>query len=243
MTETDFFDELQARLGGNLIDVELTYPDFRVAFNLATLTYRTKGNDNLKNTFYAISVDSSSQTYTLPTEIDEIIEVVDAAEGNLLSSGTSADPFALAFIQSTFSGLGIGGVSLVNLELYHQQLETVGNYTVSDQPFIFDRVNHQVTFLKHIGSAQNWLLEVYSRMTDEEYRDVLWIKEFALAEAKIMLGRAYQKYATLTTPSGETNLNGEQLIADGKEDKDRLLEDIKNFTDTEDAIGGIIFLG
>lgn len=241
MNQIDFYTLIQTRLGGNLIDVELTYDDIDAALRAAILTYRTKGNDNLNYDFYAISVDSSTQIYDLPTEIDEIIKVIssDSASG-IVSTG---DPFDIGIIQSLFDPLSVGGADLISFEMLSQRLESISYYTVGDLPFQFKRNTHQIQFLKKITGQQNLFLETYRRMTDDEYRDVLWIQEWALAEAKIILGRAYQKYSSVSTPAGDTSLNGNELIQEGRDDKERLLTDIKNYNDTEDAIGSPIIMG
>ena len=90
--------------------------------------------------------------------------------------------------------------------------------------------------------TEQWLLEVYTDLSDDEYRDRLWIYEFALAHTKIMLGRAYSKFQSLSSPTGETSLNGDALLQEGIADKERLLIEIKDYTDG-DPIGGAILIG
>jgi hypothetical protein len=43
----------------------------------------------------------------------------------------------------------------------------------------------------------------------------LWIKDYALANAKVMLGEAREKFATIAGPQGGTSLNGATLKAEG----------------------------
>ena len=43
-----------------------------------------------------------------------------------------------------------------------------------------------------------------------------WIRNFALAITRESLGNIRNVFASLTTPNGEINLNGDQLINDGR---------------------------
>ena len=43
----------------------------------------------------------------------------------------------------------------------------------------------------------------------------IWIKDYALANAKVMLGEAREKFATIAGPQGGTSLNGAALKAEG----------------------------
>lgn len=240
-TEIEFFDELQARLGGNLIDVELTYADFRVAFNNAVLTYRYKGNDESIHGYYVLTTIANTQTYTIDTDIDDIVTIFSASPSTSVLATT--DPLYYTAIQEIFGGTTSGTISLIDYELMTQQLEVLQRYTISDIPFFFNRTRHELFFPKSITTANNFVIEVFRRMTDAEYRDHLWIKEYTLAECKIMLGRAYQKFSAISTPAGDNSLNGNELIQEGRDDKERLLNDIKNFVDSDVPGGGFITMG
>lgn len=64
----------------------------------------------------------------------------------------------------------------------------------------------------------------WSGITDT-YRS--WIRNFALAITRESLGNIRNVFASLTTPNGEINLNGDQLINDGREDKEQLIERLR----------------
>lgn len=54
-----------------------------------------------------------------------------------------------------------------------------------------------------------------------------WIRNFALAITKEALGNIRSVFSSLPTPSGEINLNGDQLISDGREEKEQLIERLR----------------
>ncbi len=56
-----------------------------------------------------------------------------------------------------------------------------------------------------------------------------WIRKFTLALAKELLGIIRSKYASMPLPNGEVSLDGESLKAEGREEKEQLLTELKEF--------------
>ena len=54
-----------------------------------------------------------------------------------------------------------------------------------------------------------------------------WIRRFALALTKEMLGQVRSKFGTIPIPGESVNLNGDALISQGKEEQDKLREELK----------------
>lgn len=57
-------------------------------------------------------------------------------------------------------------------------------------------------------------------------KHLYWLKQWALADAKYILGRKRGKFKSLPTAGGERSLDGEDLISESKEEKERLEEKI-----------------
>ena len=56
-----------------------------------------------------------------------------------------------------------------------------------------------------------------------------WIRKFTLALSKELLGIIRSKYASMPLPNGEVTLDGEGLKAEGREEKNSLAEELKEF--------------
>ena len=67
-----------------------------------------------------------------------------------------------------------------------------------------------------------------------------WLKDYALASAKIMLGQARSKFASLAGPQGGVQLNGNDLINQGQAEIEKLEEDLKTYTDGGTPLSFII---
>lgn len=238
MNDLDFFEELEAALGGNLVDVELTEDDYLRAFNRAKRVYKQRGNDNMRRSFQTISIIAEQVDYTVDPLTNEIMQLIKP-------SGFSSDnPFTQAMVNDFFGGIRSGNVGgdLATYELSSQMIENLEIYTANATPYHFDRIGKTIKLLDVPTVSENWILDTHTSLTDNEYRDKIWIYDWSLSELKITLGRAYSKFSSLSSPTGETSLDGQTLIQEGREDQVQLLEDIKNHVDG-DPVGMPIMMG
>ena len=58
-----------------------------------------------------------------------------------------------------------------------------------------------------------------------------WIAQMTLALSTVQLGRIRTKFKTIPVPGAEVTLNGDDLISNGKEDKDKLMTTLKETLD------------
>jgi hypothetical protein len=66
---------------------------------------------------------------------------------------------------------------------------------------------------------------LYNRpMTEEEVDSSDWIRKYALTWAKEQLGRIRSKYASVPGPTGEMQLDGQQLIQEAQQERQALDE-------------------
>ena len=59
-----------------------------------------------------------------------------------------------------------------------------------------------------------------------------WIRKFTLSLSKELLGIIRSKYASMPLPNGEVALDGDSLKAEGREEKQQLLEELNTFLDS-----------
>jgi hypothetical protein len=57
----------------------------------------------------------------------------------------------------------------------------------------------------------------------------IWLKDYALANAKMMLGQAREKFPAIAGPQGSSALNGATLKAEAKAEMDQLEQDLVNY--------------
>lgn len=55
-----------------------------------------------------------------------------------------------------------------------------------------------------------------------------WMKDYALAHAKEILGRIRSKYDRYVSPGGGVSLDGQALLAESQQEKERLRESLRS---------------
>lgn len=226
MTEEEFFDEIYTLLGDSMVNVELSERDLRVAFNRAKRTYIQHGANNYDHGYYCLNVKKSCQEYKLPSDIHTVVKIIKPG-----SPWNVDDPWAVAAYNQVYFNqpTSIGTSDFLTIEFMQQNLEIWSRYTVQDIDFQYNNRMGVIRFLQKPRGDQRWLIECYKNLTDDEYRGVLWIQSWTLAEAKGILGTAYRKFSGLPGPDGSSmSLGGDMLIQESTEEKRILMEDIQN---------------
>lgn len=115
---------------------------------------------------------------------------------------------------------------LATYEMFAQYQELVGKMFGSYINFTWSPQNNKLVITQRPRGEEQVLLWVYNEKPDfmiinDTYAGQ-WIKDYTLANCKIMLGQAREKYASIAGPQGGTALNGTSLKQEGFQDIERL---------------------
>ena len=236
-------DDIRNILGDGMVDVELDPKHYETALDLAVDRYRQRSSNANEEATLFLSLIEDTNEYTLPNEVIEVRETFRRALGSDNQSGVDVDPFELAYTNLYFLQAGrIGG--LTTWEAFSQYQETVGRLFGNKINFTWDTVTKKLTIVRRPRHTETILLQVYMRRTDETlFTDPYsqpWLRDYALAQCKMMLGEARSKFGSLPGAQGGVTLNGADLKAEAQSTMDRLEEEIRNYTDGGDPLGIII---
>lgn len=233
----EFYQDIRFSLGDCLVDVELEDNHIDYAFRMAKKTFKQKGSNNFRKSFFKLPVDPSQRAYQLPTETSMVVNIVKPT-----FTFTIQDEFSLAAYNDLFGWKSTSTALLgdwLSYEMTLQSMELWRKFIAYEADFEFDEHRHQITFPKPPEVKTIWILECYKDLSDEEYMDVLWIQSWTQAEAKQLLGAAYRKFSQLPGPDGAVSLDGGSLIQEAKDEKRELLEDILNGVDGAPEAWGV----
>lgn len=122
-----------------------------------------------------------------------------------------------------------GGADLVGYELGLQYLEMIKQrYTITMQAQFMEE-SRRVRFSPPPKASGYIVLPVWARVQDSVLYDNIWIRNYSLALAKIQIAYNSKKYAGNSFPGG-ANIDGDFYLSEGKEEKDKLEEQILNNT-------------
>jgi hypothetical protein len=245
----EMIEEIQIMLGDGLIDVELDPKHYNVAIKKAVRRYRQRSSNSLQESFVFLEVQQDVSTYTLPAEIQEVRSVYRRSM-TATTGGMGFDPFGAAFANNIYmisnpGNLSTGGAGVLStFDFAHQFQELAGRLFGRDMQFTWNAATKKIMFHRAFKGKEEIGLHVYMAQPEE----VLladpyarpWIQDYALAQAKFMLGEAYSKYGSLAGPQGGINLKGDAMKQEATVEMERLDLELKNTVDGNMGYGFLI---
>jgi|TARA_R110000744_G_scaffold223113_2_gene341919 hypothetical protein len=241
--KNDTIKQIRLLLGDGMIDIELDPEHYDLSVDIALSKIRQRSENAVEEDFYTIELKKDVAEYTLPEEITEVKKVHHRSFGHGISSGVDMDPFELAYANSYFfMNNHVGGIS--TYELFSQYRETLNRIAATDIQFIWNPVTHKIKLLRRMRANEIVLLHVYLERPDDQLLTdpylKSWLRDYALAYCKKMIGEARSKFSTLPGAQGGVSLNGETMKADANADIDKLENELKLYIDGSSPLGIMI---
>jgi hypothetical protein len=108
---------------------------------------------------------------------------------------------------------------LATYEFFAQYQELVGKMFGSEINFTFNSTSKKLAISQRPRTEESVVLWMYNYRPDFSlFQDTyggIWIKDYALAQCKIMLGEAREKFGSVVGPQGPTTMNGTAMKAEG----------------------------
>ena len=219
-------DYILAKLGYPTINIELTPFQLKTCIDEA-ITHMSYHAPRWTIQYAVFEAYKDRNVYELPPFIINNLENV-YYKRHLLSihqAGTIEFDFFLKYFQENklFANQNIGEFYLMQqwLEQVRKILSQHGSWDVLDNKYIM--INPPPVY-----ERDPVILEYRALNSDTihpSYRN--WVQRYALAQAKEVLGLVRRKYKTLPGPGGGAQLDGAELVAEGKQDKLDLIEELR----------------
>jgi hypothetical protein len=222
------FDYCKAMLGEGMIDIELDPIHYETALNRSLAIYRQRSDNSVEESMAFITLTENQNEYILPKEIQHVRQIFRRSVGSRTGGGTGGtvfEPFNMAYTNTyLLSSTNMGG--LLTYELFSQYQELVGKMFGAFINFTWHPQSHKLVVQQRPRGEEEVMLWVYNTRPDWAIIDDVyagqWIKDYSLANCKIMLGQAREKFASIAGPQGGTALNGSAIKSEGQADIDRL---------------------
>jgi hypothetical protein len=225
---------IQLNLGEGMIDVELDKDHYDMAIDKAVAKYRQRSSRAVEESFLVLKLQPQQSTYTLPNEIIEVRQIYRRNAGGISASATDFEPFEAGYLNMYMLNAGRGG-GLATFELYMGYREQMGKMFGAYIIFNWNEVSKQLHLQRKIRSDEECILHTYNYKPDEmllaDSHAQPWLKDYALATAKMALGQARSKFGSLAGPGGGVTLNGNDLIAQSQAEIEKLDQDLINYVD------------
>lgn len=226
------YDYCKAMLGDGMIDVELDPIHYETALNRSLAVFRQRSDNAVEESYAFLTLKEDQNEYILPQEIQQVRQIYRRSIGSRTgngSGGTVFEPFNLAYTNTyLLSSTNMGG--LATYELFAGYQELVGKMFGSFINFSWQPQSRKLTIMQRPRGEEQVMLWVYNTRPDFNIIDDVyagqWIKDYSLANCKIMLGQAREKFASIAGPQGGTALNGAAMKSEGQAEIDKLTDDL-----------------
>jgi hypothetical protein len=240
----ELIKEIELRLGGQMVDVELDPEHYDMVIRKSFEKYRQRSENAIEEAFIPLELQVDVADYTLDNDVIEVRDVYRRVAGTLNSSSIGdIEPFETAYLNTYLNYSGRAG-GVATFDFLSQHRETLGRVFGEKLMFTWNTVTKALTIHRRQKAPDTVYLYVYKQRSDEELLmdpySAPWIKELALAYAKLTLAEARGKFNTIAGPQGGTTLNGDMLRADAQASIDKLEDELKTYVDGQVGLGIII---
>jgi hypothetical protein len=233
------FDFCKAMLGDGMVDVELDPIHYETALNRALAVFRQRSDNAVEESYVFLNLLVDTNEYILPAEIQQVRQIYRRSIGSRTgggSGGTVFEPFNLAYTNTyLLSSTNMGG--LLTYELFAQYQELVGKMFGSFINFTYNSQSKKLRIEQRPRTEESVMLLCYNIRPDfaliSDTYSGQWIKDYSLANCKMMLGQAREKFAQIAGPQGGSSLNGAALKTEAQTEMDKLMEDLKTGVTTQ----------
>lgn len=235
LTRQTVVDYIKNMLGDGMIDIELEPQNYDTAIARALAKFRQRAQSSTEESYAFLTLQQDTNEYILAPEVMEVRQVYRRSIGSRTGGGdggTIFEPFNLAYTNTyLLNSSNMGGLATYYAFASYQK--QVGKMFGSEIDFLWNATTKKLTVLQRPRGEEGVLLRIYNYRPDFTlFQDPyvgIWLKDFALATCKIILGEAREKFATIASPQGGTNLNGTALKAEGKAELEMLEQDLINY--------------
>jgi|TARA_B110000503_G_scaffold37177_1_gene60822 hypothetical protein len=238
----ELIKEIELRLGGQMVDVELDPEHYDLAIKKSFEKYRQRSENAVEEAFVELSVQVDVAEYTLSDNIIDVYTLYRRGSGTLAGSG-GIEPFETQYLNNMLLSSGRAG-GMATFDALAQHRETLGRLFGKEMIFTWNTATKKLFLQRRIKADDTLFMHVYKYRSDEELLtdtySLPWIKELALAYSKLMLAEARGKFNTIAGPQGGTSLNADALRMDAQNQIDKLEDELKTYTDGQVGLGIII---
>jgi hypothetical protein len=226
------FDYCKAMLGDGMIDIELDPIHYETALQRSLAVFRQRSDNAVEESYLFLTLVQDQNEYILPKEVQQVRQIFRRSVGSRTGNGTGGtvfEPFNLAYTNTyLLSSTNMGG--LLTYELFAQYQELVGKMFGSFINFTWHPQSHKIIIQQRPRGEESVMLMVFNTKPDFAIIDDTyagqWIKDYTLANCKMMLGQAREKFASIAGPQGGTALNGAAMKAEAQTEMTQLTEDL-----------------
>ena len=235
----------QLMLGSQIIDLELDPAHYEIAYQKTIGTYRQRANNAYEEAYIFFYLVKDENIYTLPQEVVSVRQCFRRTFGDATGPfASNFDPFAQASLNVYLMNFNVAG-GLATYDYYTQYVELAGRMFGQYVVFTWNPVTKKIQMARDWrGTGENVLLWTDNLKPEinllSDFQISQWIRDYMVANCKLMIGEAREKFTNIAGPQGGGTLNGTAMKGEAQTQMDNLIEQLKTYVDGSQPLTWVI---
>jgi hypothetical protein len=241
----NLIEYIRLQLADQIVDIELDPAHFEAAYQKTIGTYRQRANNAYEEAYIFMELIQDVNIYTLPQEVVSVRQIFRRTFGTATGPfASNFDPFAQASINVYLMNFNTAG-GLATYDFYTQYVELAARMFGGFVNYTWNQVTKKLQIIRDPkGTGENVLLWVWQLKPEvvllQDLQISQWIKDYMLANCKMIIGEAREKFGTIAGPQGGGTLNGAAMKSEAKADMESLILQLINYVDGSQPITWVI---
>lgn len=241
----NLIDYVRLQLGDQIIDIELDAEHYESAYQRTLGVYRQRAQNAYEESYTFLELVANVNIYDMPQEVITVRQIFRRSFGD--STGPFAsnfDPFSQASMNVYLMNFNVAG-GLATYDFYSQYVELAGRMFGAYMNYTFNPVTKKLQLIRDPkGTGESVLMWTYNLKPEinllSDFQIVQWIRDYMVANCKLIIGEAREKFGQIAGPQGGGTLNGSAMKSEAQMSMDKLVEDLKNYVDGSAPLSWVI---
>lgn len=236
---------VQLQLADQIIDLELDPSHYEAAYQRTLGTYRQRAQNAYEESYSFLQLQDNVNVYTLPQEVISVRQIFRRTIGITGAGGSAFDPFGAATLNVYLLNFNQASGGLATYDFYQQYVELAARMFGGYINYTWNPVNKKLQLIRDPrGSEEVVLLWTYNLRPEivllSDFQISQWFRDYMVGAAKIIIGEAREKFASIAGPQGGSTLNGAAMKAEGQAQIDKSIEELKLYVDGSQPLTFVI---
>jgi hypothetical protein len=238
-------DYVRLQLADGIIDIEPDPAHFEAAYQRTLGVYRQRAQNAYEESYIFLQLQNDVNEYTLPQEVSTVRQIFRRTIGITGVGGYAFDPFGAATLNVYLLNFNSASGGMATYDFYQQYVELAARMFGGYINYTFNPVTKRLQLIRDPrGNDEVVLIWTYNLKPEITLlRDPVilqWFRDCMTGAAKIIIGEAREKFASIAGPQGGSTLNGGAMKAEGQAQIDRSIEELKLYIDGSQPLSFVI---
>jgi len=241
----NLIDYVKLQLADQIVDLELDAEHYEAAYQKTIGVYRQRAQNAYEESYTFMELVRNVSIYTLPQEIISVRQCFRRTFGDATGPyASNFDPFSQASLNVYLMNFNVAG-GLATYDFYSQYVELAGRMFGAYFNYTYNPVTKKLQLMRDPkGTGEAVLIWTYNLKPEinllSDYQISQWIRDYMVANAKMIIGEAREKFGTIAGPQGGGSLNGAAMKSEAKEAMLALEDQLVRYIDGSQPITWVI---